>query len=93
MKTITKYDDKTQEEIDDLKNQIFKIEMEYANRIDKARFTLERKRIENDYKTDLRIISLQNRICEIITYVVPKIIVLAENEEEKQKLERIVLNE
>lgn len=93
MKTITRHDDKTQEEIDDLKNKISGIVMEYANRIDKGRSALDEKRIKNDYKTDFRIISLQNRICEIIKYSVPKIIVMAENEEEEQKLERLILNE
>lgn len=94
MKIITKYDDKTKGEIDYLKRLIFKIEMEYSERIDKDRFTLERKRVENDYKTDHRIISLQNRICKIITCAVPKIIVEAESKEEKEILkDRFVLGE
>lgn len=66
MKIITKYDDKTKDEIDYLKRLIFKIEMEYSERIDKDRFTLERKRVENDYKTDHRIISLQTEFVKLL---------------------------
>lgn len=86
MKIITVYDDKTQEQIDDIKEKIQERTEEYEKLIADAKFRNIQYKLIQDYKTDTTISDLKKILFDIIEKAVTKTIVIAESEEEKEML-------
>ena len=86
MKIITVYDDKTQEQIDDIKGKIQEKTVQYEKLIADEKLQNIQYKMIQDYKTEIIISDLQKTLCDIIEKAVQKTIVIAESEEEKEML-------
>ena len=86
MKIITVYDDKTQEQIDDIKEKIQERTVQYEKLIADSKFRNIQYKLIQDYKTDTTISDLENILYDIIEKAVPKTIVITESKEEKEML-------
>ena len=86
MKIITVYDDKTQEQIDDIKEKIQEKTVQYEKLIADEKLQNIQYKLIQDYKTDTTISDLENILYDIIEKAVPKTIVITESKEEKEML-------
>ena len=86
MKIITVYDDKTQEQIDDIKGKIQEKTVQYEKLIADEKLQNIQYKLIQDYKTGIIISDLQKILCDIIEKAVPKTIVITESKEEKEML-------
>lgn len=86
MKIITVYDDKTQEQIDDIKEKIQERTVQYEKLIADSKFQNIQYKLIQDYKTDTTISDLEKILSDIIEKAVTKTIVIAESKEEKEML-------
>lgn len=93
MKTEYVLSDRDNEEIKSLQSQIEEIEKWYLKEIEElsktATGSIQIERLVETYKNDSRLEYLRKCIEDIYIRSVPKIIVTAENEDEKQKLSQI----
>ena len=87
MRITTVYDDKTQEQIDYINEKLRERENVYKKMIKDAKFQDIQLKLMQNYRTDHVIADLKKILYDIITKSVPKTIIMAENEEEKQMLE------
>lgn len=86
MKIITVYDDKTQEQIDEIKEKIQERTVQYKKLIADSKFQNIQYKLIQDYKTDTTISDLEKILSDIIEKAVTKTIVIAESKEEKEML-------
>lgn len=86
MKIITVYDDKTQEQINDIKEKIQERTVQYEKLIANSKFQNIQYKLIQDYKTDTTISDLEKILSDIIEKAVTKTIVIAESKEEKEML-------
>ena len=86
MKIITVYDDKTQEQIDDIKEKIQERTVQYEKLIADSKFQNIQYKLIQDYKTDTTISDLEKILSNIIEKAVTKTIVIAESKKEKEML-------
>lgn len=86
MKIITVYDEKTQEQIDDIKEKIQERTVQYEKLIADSKFQNIQYKLIQDYKTDTTISDLEKILSDIIEKAVTKTIVIAESKEEKEML-------
>lgn len=86
MKIITVYDDKTQEQIDDIKEKIQERTVQYEKLIADSKFQNIQYKLIQDYKTDTTISDLEKILSDIIEKAVTKTIVIAKSKEEKEML-------